>query len=502
MSRWLVSAAHRSSGKTTVSIGLCAALRARGLSVQPFKKGPDYIDPMWLGLAAGRACRNLDPHLSGWDEIAASFARHADRADATLVEGNLGLHDGTATDGSDSNAMLAQRLGLPAVLVLDARGTARGLAPLVLGYQAFEPRVRIAGVVLNRVGGSRHESRVRAALERYTDVPVLGALGSDPRLAIAERHLGLVPSNEQGEAAHVIDAIARAIAESLDLDALLRVVGPAARAGSAVPARQPAAPAGARTTAAGSAVGPAPADAPVRIGIARDEAFGFYYAGDLEALEAAGAQLVPFDTLRDPTLPEVDGVFVGGGFPEALAPRLSANGTLRAALRERIEAGLPVYAECGGLMYLARSISWRGERHEMVGALPADVVMRERAVGRGYVALEETGDFPWPGDPPAPLRGHEFHHSTLENAAPGLRYAYRVLRGHGIDGARDGIVHRNVLASYTHLRSVGGNRWPARFVEFVRDAGRRRRDAVAAASARAGAATHPATSTVRAAPTR
>ncbi|RPH59241.1 MAG: cobyrinic acid a,c-diamide synthase, partial [Burkholderiales bacterium] len=177
MSRWLVSAAHRSSGKTTLAIGLCAALRRRGLAVQPFKKGPDYIDPMWLTLAAGRTCRNLDPHLSGWDEIEAAFLRHAGRADASLVEGNLGLHDGMANDGSDSNAALACRLGLPVVLVLDTRGTARGIAPLVLGYQAFEPRLRIAGVILNRVGGARHEARLRQALERYTDVPVLGAIG-------------------------------------------------------------------------------------------------------------------------------------------------------------------------------------------------------------------------------------------------------------------------------------------------------------------------------------
>jgi len=166
-------------------------------------------------------------------------------------------------------------------------------------------------------------------------------------------------------------------------------------------------------------------------------------------------------------LPELDGLFIGGGFPEALAARLAGNVALRHALRERIDAGLPVYAECGGLMYLARSITWRGERHEMVGAIPADVTMRDRAVGRGYVTLQETGDFPWPGGPLAMVRGHEFHHSSLENAAPGLRYAYRVLRGHGIDGSRDGLVHKNLLASYTHLRDAGGNHWTRRFVAHV-----------------------------------
>jgi len=485
MSRWLVSAAHRSSGKTTVSIGLCAALRRRGLSVQPFKKGPDYIDPMWLTLAAGRACRNLDPHLAGLDEIEAAFLRHAGHADASLVEGNLGLHDGMAADGSDSNAALACRLGLPVVLVLDARGTSRGIAPLVLGYQAFEPRLRIAGVILNRVGGARHEGRLREALERYTDVPVLGAIGEDPRLAILERHLGLVPGNEAQDAAGIVETLADAIAASVDLDALLDATAPRAGEPSALQAAgAPAAPATPAPTAERASPAAAAAasgsgrghDAPVRIGIARDEAFGFYYIDDLEALRAAGAELVPFDTLRDAALPAVDGLFIGGGFPEELAARLAANQAIRSELRERIEAGLPVYAECGGLMYLARSIRWHGERHDMVGAIPADVVMHDRAVGRGYVRLEETDAFPWPGGPLATVRGHEFHHSGLENAAPGLRYAYRVVRGHGIDGSRDGIVHRNVLASYAHLRSVGGNRWPQRFVQFVRGVAAARRE--------------------------
>lgn len=487
MSRWLVSAAHRSSGKTTVSIGLCAALRRRGLSVQPFKKGPDYIDPMWLTLAAGRACRNLDPHLCGWDELEAAFLRHADDADASLVEGNLGLHDGMAADGSDSNAALACRLDLPTILVLDARGTARGVAPLVLGYQAFEPRLRIVGVILNRVGGTRHENRLRDALERYTDLPVLGAIGEDPALAIVERHLGLVPGNEAQGAARIVDTLAAAITASVDLDALLDATAPGPRARQAATPAAAASPSPAASTRLAASTHTAvPPSRPardataLRIGVALDEAFGFYYVDDLEALRAEGAELVPFDTLRDARLPEVDGLFIGGGFPEVLAARLTANRALRRALRERIEAGLPVYAECGGLMYLARSIRWRGQCHEMVGALPADVVMRDRAVGRGYVTLEETDAFPWPDGPMPLVRGHEFHHSALENPAPGLRYAYRVVRGHGVDGAHDGIVHRNVLASYAHLRSVGANHWPQRFARFVRsvDSARRNRPAL------------------------
>ena len=199
MQRLLVSAAHKSSGKTTVTLGLCAALTERGLRVQPFKKGPDYIDPMWLSLAARRPCFNLDPYLMDGAALERCFNRHAAGADLALVEGNKGLYDGLALDGSNSNAALAHRFGLPVLLVLDARGMTRGIAPLILGYQAFDRNIRIGGVILNRVGGSRHEAKLRAVIEHYTDVPVLGALAQDVRLAVTERHLGLMPCAEVGE---------------------------------------------------------------------------------------------------------------------------------------------------------------------------------------------------------------------------------------------------------------------------------------------------------------
>ena len=209
----------------------------------------------------------------------------------------------------------------------------------------------------------------------------------------------------------------------------------------------------------------------MRVGIARDAAFGFYYPDDLEALCDAGAELVAFDALHDARLPQVDGLFIGGGFPETHMEALAANSGLRAELRTEIDAGLPAYAECGGLMYLARGIEWNGRRAEMVGALPADIVMHARPVGRGYVHLRETGrglwPAPWSGDTEL-IRAHEFHYSSVENLAPDTRFAYDVERGHGIDGRHDGIVHKNLLASYAHLRDVAGNRWARRFVEFIR----------------------------------
>jgi cobyrinic acid a,c-diamide synthase len=455
MNRLFVSAAHKSSGKTTLCIGLCAALRARGEAVQPFKKGPDYIDPLWLGLAAGRPCYNLDPYLSGANEIRTEFARRMQGASLGLVEGNKGLYDGLDLDGSNSNAALAAMIGAPVVLVIDARGMTRGIAPLILGYQAFDRNVRIAGVILNQLGGARHEAKLRAVIAHYTGVPVLGAVQHDERMTIVERHLGLVPSNEAQAARACVDEIAALVAAQVNLDQVLAVAGQTAPL-----------PETAHAASRPAAHGPS-----VRIGFARDAAFGFYYPGDLEALRAAGAELVPFDALRDQRLPPVDGLFIGGGFPETHMDALAANAALRAEIRNAIEAGMPAYAECGGLMYLARGIEWNGRRAEMADVLPADIVMYARPVGRGYVHLRATGRSRWPAPPSgeaALIRAHEFHYSSVENLPPGTVFAYEVERGHGIDGRHDGIVHKNLLASYAHLRDVEGNPWARRFVDFVR----------------------------------
>jgi len=448
--RFLISAAHRSSGKTTVSIGLVAALKARGLTVQPFKKGPDYIDPLWLGTAAGRACRNLDFYLSPHEEIQALFARSGWDADVCLVEGNMGLYDGLDLEGANSNAALAKLLGLPVVLVVDARGMTRGIAPLLLGYQAFDRDLRFAGVVLNRLGGSRHESKLRAIVEHYTDLPVLGAIHEDKGMALVERHLGLMPANETHAAERHIAEIAGRVAAQVDLERILE----ASKTDVALPRPQPYAIAG---------------DAPVRIAIARDSAFGFYYTDDIEALNAAGAEIVYFDALRDGHLPKCDGLFIGGGFPECFLEALEANATLRTEILDAVEAGLPTYAECGGLMYLARSISWKGQTRRMVGAIAGDVVMREKPVGRGYVKLQPTAAHPWYDAPQAPvIAAHEFHYSDIENLPADTVFAYDIKRGHGVDGKRDGIVYKNLLASYTHLRTTAGCDWPVRFVGLAR----------------------------------
>ncbi len=451
MAQLFLSAAHKSSGKTTISLGLCAAFTAKDLRVQPFKKGPDYIDPLWLTQAAGRPCYNLDFNTMSRAQLADAFAARAVGADLAIIEGNKGLYDGLDLDGSNSNAALVVLLGSPVILVIDVGGMTRGIAPLILGYQAFDPDVPIAGVIFNKVGGNRHESKLRAIVEHYTDVPVVGAVPRDPTIAIDERHLGLIPSTESRDAVDKIHRIRDLVAAHVDLDRLLRI---------------------GRTTP----IPTAPADRlriprpDIRIGVPRDAAFGFYYTDDLEALRRAGAELVFFDTLHNPAMPAVDGLFIGGGFPETQMVALEGNATMRRSIRQFVEAGGPVYAECGGLMYLGRGIRWGGERRSMVGALPLDVVVEPRPVGRGYVRLEETGASPWGalcGDG-ASIPGHEFHYSRVHNLDPGVRFAYRVTRGFGIDGRNDGLIYRNVVASYTHLRDVAPVHWAARFAGFVR----------------------------------
>jgi cobyrinic acid a,c-diamide synthase len=449
MRRLLISAAHKSSGKTILSIGISAALTARGLSVQSFKKGPDYIDPMWLAQATHRSCYNLDPYLSTWDHIHQLFESRSTGCDVQLVEANKGLFDGITLDGSDSNAALAKQLDLPVVLVIDARGMTRGIAPLLLGYQAFDPSLNICGVILNRVGGARHETKLRTVIEHYTSLSVLGAVADHPDLNIDERHLGLIPSNEADAAMQRIAHIASVVEQSVDLDRMLQVAKQAS-----YPTR--ATPPVTRT------------DRPLRIAVAKDSAFGFYYADDLEAMQAQGAQLVAFNTLEDAQLPpDIDGLFIGGGFPEMLMPQLQANVSLRQQIAQAIRQGLPTYAECGGLMYLSKSISWKNQNYEMVGAIEGDIVMTPKPVGRGYVHLKATTDMPWPGFENTALRAHEFHYSKLINLASQTRFAWQVQRGCGIDQQRDGLMVHNLLASYTHLRNTGLQQWTQSFLAFV-----------------------------------
>lgn len=449
--RIIISAAHRSSGKTTISIGLCAALTQSALKVQPFKKGPDYIDPMWLSGAAGRDCHNLDFFMMGVDKIISTFQWVSRDADLSIIEGNMGLYDGLDLDGSDSTSSLARILQTPIILVIDASGMTRGVAPLISGYQQFEPDILISGIILNKVKGSRHEAKLRDSISHYCGLEVLGAVPELPEIRIKERHLGLVPVNEDLKLNSVIESISCAITKYINLERMVKI----ARAAPPLTSLE--------------RKEPDIASPEVRLGVAKDTAFTFYYPENLAALQAAGAELIPFNTLKDSHLPPVNGLYIGGGFPEIFIKELEENGTLREDIRRAIEEGMPVYAECGGLIYLARSISWNETMGEMVGAIPCDIKMSKRPGGHGYVVLQETGKSPWHHFE-TEIRGHEFHYSQVVNLDK-VDFAYKVIRGNGIDGEHDGLIYKNVLASYTHLHSHGAPQWAEQFISFVKDIG-------------------------------
>lgn len=448
--RVVVSAPHRSSGKTTLSIGLNSALTESGKKVQAFKKGPDYIDPMWHTAATGRDCRNLDLFMMGEDNILRSFQRSASDADISIIEGNMGFYDGMEVDGGGSTADMARLLKSPVVLIVDTSNMTRSIAPLILGFQNFEPDVNIAGIILNKVSGPRHESKLRATIEHYCDIEVVGTIPRFPEIEILQRHLGLRPAKEDEKAASIIGSISKLVKDHVDLDKIVLIAE-----------KSPILPEVEKVDLIQN-------QKVVKIGIAQDRAFTFYYPENLEALEAAGAELIPFSPINGTNLPEVDGLYIGGGFPEVFMEELEANKAIREEIRFSIENGMPVYAECGGLMYLARSITWDGATREMVGGIPCDILMHKKPKGHGYVKLEATGKS-W-FDVDHEIRGHEFHYSEAVNLN-GVDYSYKINRGKGVDGRNDGIVYRNILASYAHLHIFGAPEWAEKFVRFVKRVG-------------------------------
>ena len=483
MGRIYISAGHKSSGKTTLSIGLCAALSQQGKKVQPFKKGPDYIDPLWLANASSihhqRECYNLDFNTQSPDEIIQTLNTYERGADISIIEGNKGLYDGVALDGSDSNAAMAKLTQAPVILVIDARGVTRGVAPLLLGYQAFDKDINIAGVIYNFCGGARHEQKLRAVTEQYTDIPVFGMLRKSASMDLAERHLGLMPSNECKDAKHKISEIAQFVTGSVDLSRVIESSRQSLEL-SLEPAR--ALPISDRPLSVCTTKLKVGNSQKLRIGICEDAAFGFYYADDKQALIKAGAELVSINTLSDDALPNnLDGLFIGGGFPETQMKALESNISMRESIYSAIESGLPTYAECGGLMYLSESIKWKNECADMVGIIPAVAQMNQKPQGRGYVRLEETHDMPWKHESKirstGVIKAHEFHYSSLindndksdtDNLLEKGKFAYRVKRGVGITGEYDGWVYKNLVATYSHIRHTDSYPWANRFIAFVR----------------------------------
>lgn len=443
----VVSACQGHLGKTTVSIGLCAAWAELGLVVQPFKKGADYIDPSWLTAAANRPCRNLDAFLISEENILLSFQRACQGADLALMEGVMGLYDSFDTGGEGSTAWVARLLGAPVILLINASRMTRSVAAMIMGYQHFEPDTRVAGVILNNVSLSGHKRKLMAAIERYCNIPVLGSMPSDNSLAINEQHLGLRPYMAAEDGTSIIERVRDSIKTYLDLDAILAIAQES------------------KATRIPMASEPETKIHLVQIGVMLDKVFNFYYPENLEALRQAGANLVFIDSLQNRGLPDIDGLYIGGGFPELFPKELEANRGLRQDVAQAIEDGLPVYAECAGLMYLCRGIRWHGEWYEMVGVIPSEVEICPQTQGHGYVAAEVTRENPWM---PVGLtvRGHQFHHSRLSNP-DALEFAYHMKQRREHDPEVDGIVYKNLFAAYTHLHAFSVPLWAEAFVSLA-----------------------------------
>ena len=448
--RIVISAPHGRSGKTTVSIGLSAALSRRGLRVQSFKKGPDYIDTGWLTTASKNQCRNLDMFLMGEDGVKNLFGMANRKADISIIEGNTGLYDSIDIEGKNSTANLSRVLDAPVILVINSARMTRSIAALINGFMNFEPDINIAGVILNNVSGSRHEKKLREAIEYYSDAEILGFIPRSPSLGIPERHLGLIPQGENSEFLSVIETISNIVESNVNIDRIIEI-------SRNVDSIQHSA----LRQAQGRlfSIQPPTSKLGIKIGVVMDRAFSFYYPENFEALKNAGAEIVFFNALEDRFLPDVDALYIGGGFPEMFTDELEDNESLRKDIKNAVEDGMPVYAECGGLMYLSRSISWNGKTKEMVGAIPCDTEMTKRLQAHGYVILQDKVSG-------LEIRGHEFHYSRIRNLGD-VSFLYKVIRGKGIDGIHDGIIYKNVTASYTHLHAGGALQWAEDFVKSI-----------------------------------
>jgi cobyrinic acid a,c-diamide synthase len=454
--RLLIAALRGGSGKTLVTVGLTRALRAQGLRVATFKKGPDYIDAAWLSRVAERPCRNLDGYLMPADQILRSVGEHGASADLSLIEGNHGLYDGLGSEGVGSSAELARLLRAPVILLVDATRASRTVAAMVLGCQRMDPRVSFAGVILNRVGTPRQEAVIQSALREICGLPVLGSIPRIQSLALPQRHLGLLTPEEHSNPQAAISLAEEAIQSCVDLQKIRK----AAQSAPALAWER-----------AQASLSPS---ARVRIGVVRDSAFTFYYPENLESLERLGAALVEVNALRDRDLPRLDALYIGGGYPETHAEALSANAGFRRAVRREIEGGLPVMAECGGLIYLAEAMVMGGVTHPMVGVFPVTFQLGARPQGHGYVSLRADGCNPF-FSRGAMLRGHEFRYSFAKDALrEKLCFGFRMERGYGFDGEHDGLVYKNALASFAHLHALGAPEWAEALVRKARCSSERR----------------------------
>ncbi len=443
--RIVLGALKGGSGKTLISVGVIAALRRRGLRVAVFKKGPDYIDAGWLGLAAGADCRNLDSYLFGESDILKSLVAGSSGCDLSIVEGNRGLFDGVDAIGTFGTAELAKLLKAPLVLIIDSTKMTRTGAALVLGCQALDPKLLLKGAIINRIAGERHRKILTDSIQNICSIPVIGSINKLSLESFPQRHLGLLPLQEHPEALSFIEQAADIVEKSVDLGQLLEIADQSCNV----------------------SIDSTDVDIEKRLrchkhitlGVIKDSAFQFYYPENLAALMKTGAELIEIDSLEPAELPELDALYIGGGFPETHAEKLADNVIFRESLRRAVDDGLPVYAECGGLMYLSRRLLIDDRVYPMTGIFEMDSVLAMRPQGHGYIHVKTVRENPfYPVG--STLVGHEFHYSYVSNIHQGsCNYAFEVTRGHGIDGKHDGIFRRNALGTYAHVHALGESLW-------------------------------------------
>jgi len=447
MPRLVVGAVQGRSGKTTFTLGLLKALRDKGYQVQPFKKGPDYIDPSWMTFASGRECRNLDAFMMSKEQIRTTFQTHSLGKDISVIEGAMGLFDGLDVEGSNSTAELAHIIQAPVILVVNCTRITRSVAALINGVTGFDSRITIGGVVLNNVARPRHQNIMTESIKKYCNVPVIGMLPKSKNIEIPDRHLGLIPAGEQDMLLERVDNLGRLVSENIDLDLLLKIAGQAVD----LPKIEK------KPLIINSEPKP-------KIGVIKDRAFSFYYPENLEALTGEGAELVEINSMTTENLPEVDALYIGGGFPEMMPEEISGNVALRQDILNAAQDGMPIYAECGGLMYLTKAIVTENAEYPMVGVFDCKVQMEKKPQGHGYAIQEVLA-----GNPFYPegfvLKGHEFHHSSIIELSEQQQFGFLTQRGKGIADGKDALVYKNVLATYHHLHASSVELWAEQLVK-------------------------------------
>ncbi|MGB9736207.1 MAG: cobyrinate a,c-diamide synthase [bacterium] len=474
--RIVISGLSGGCGKTFVSIGIASALKRQGMEVFPFKKGPDYIDSAWLSVAAEAPCYNLDTFLMGEKGVINSFETHTGVHDVcrfcdaescsacnrledflkdriAIIEGNRGLFDGMDENGTYSTAELSKLLKTGVVLVLDSTKSTRTLAAEVLGCQKMDNDVRIVAVILNRVAGKRHEEIVRTSIEKICGVPVIGAIPKLDDSKFPERHLGLITPDEYPGTKDAITYATNVAQSYVDIRRLIAI----SNTNEALTVKTVGRLSGNKNKNKST----------VRIGIIRDAAFSFYYPDNIEALKTLGAEIVHISALEDHTLPDIDALYIGGGFPETNAIKLAQNESFKVAVKEAVEDGLPVYAECGGAIYMGRSMTYNNQTYPMTGILPLEFYFLKKPQGHGYTILESIEENPF-FELHSILHGHEFHYSKANSVdSKKIKFVFNVRKGYGFNGERDGILYKNLLAIYSHIHAAGTSQWAANLIKLA-----------------------------------